>query len=111
MAIKLLMPPKARAGDQVAVVSPSFAAPGVAPAIHEQGLTRLAALTGLVPIEYPTTRRIGASPIDRARDVNRAFSDPRVRAVVATIGGEDQITVVPHLDADAVRADPKPFVG
>ena len=27
------------------------------------------------------------------------------------MGGEDQITVVPHLDADAVRADPKPFLG
>jgi len=111
MAIEPVMPPKARAGDYVAVVSPSFAAPGVAPAIHEQGSARLAALTGLIPIEYPTTRRIGASPIDRATDLNRAFSDPQVRAVVATIGGQDQITVVPHLDADAVLADPKPFVG
>ncbi|MDQ2710336.1 MAG: LD-carboxypeptidase [Actinomycetota bacterium] len=111
MAVELVMPPKARAGDRVAVVSPSFAAPGVAPAIHEQGLARLAALTGLVPVEYATTRRVGASPVDRATDLNRAFGDPRVRAVVATIGGEDQITVVPHLDADAVRADPKPFVG
>jgi len=31
--------------------------------------------------------------------------------VLATIGGEDQITVVPHLDADLLRADPKPFLG
>jgi len=115
MAVELVMPPKAkakaRAGDWVAVVSPSFAAPGVAPAIHEQGLARLAAVTGLVPVEYSTTRRIGASPMDRAADLNKAFRDPRVRAVVATIGGDDQITVVPHLDADAVNADPKPFLG
>ncbi|MFD8741049.1 LD-carboxypeptidase, partial [Streptomyces sp. NPDC059618] len=27
------------------------------------------------------------------------------------VGGEDQITVIGHLDADAVRADPKPFLG
>ena len=27
------------------------------------------------------------------------------------IGGEDQITVVPHLDPALVRADPKPFLG
>lgn len=26
-------------------------------------------------------------------------------------GGEDQITVVPHLDAEVVRADPKQFLG
>jgi muramoyltetrapeptide carboxypeptidase LdcA involved in peptidoglycan recycling len=31
--------------------------------------------------------------------------------VLATIGGEDQITVVPHLDPETVRADPKPFLG
>ena len=31
--------------------------------------------------------------------------------MLATIGGEDQITVVPHLDPGLVRADPKPFLG
>ena len=30
---------------------------------------------------------------------------------MATIGGEDQITVIPHLDPALVRADPKPFCG
>jgi muramoyltetrapeptide carboxypeptidase LdcA involved in peptidoglycan recycling len=92
-------------------VSPSFAAPGIAPQVHEQALRRLADLTGLVPVEYPTTRRVGASPQDRAADLNAAFADPTIRAVVATVGGEDQITVVPHLDAGLVRADPKPFLG
>jgi len=95
----------------VAVVSPSFAAPGVAPAVHEQAMGRLAEVTGLVPVEYPTTRQIGASPRDRAADLNAAFADPQIRAVLATIGGEDQITVVPHLDADPIHADPKPFLG
>ncbi len=104
-------PPKAAPGDRVAVLSPSFAAPGVAPEVHEQALRRLAELTGLVPVEYPTTRRLGATPQDRAADLNAAFGDPGIRAVLATIGGEDQITVVPHLDPALVRADPKPFLG
>lgn len=111
MVAELLHPPKARPGDRVAVVSPSFAAPGVAPAVHEQAMRRLAEVTGLAPVEYPTTRRVGATPRDRARDLNAAFADPSIRAVVATIGGEDQIQVIPHLDADLVRADPKPFCG
>ena len=76
-----------------------------------KALRRLAQATGLVPVEYPTTRQVGASAQDRAADLNAAFGDPEVRAVLATIGGEDQITVVPHLDADAVRADPKPYLG
>ena len=103
--------PKARPGDRVAVLSPSFAAPAYAPAVHEQAMRRLAALTGLVPVEYPTTRLLGASSEARARDLNTAFADPGIRAVLATVGGEDQITVVPHLDPELVRADPKPFLG
>ena len=98
-------------GDKLAVLSPSFAAPAVAPAVHEQGLGRLTALTGLVPVEFPTTRRFGASPRERASDLNAALAYPEIRAVVATIGGEDQIPVIPHLDAALIVADPKPFLG
>lgn len=103
--------PKARVGDRVAVLSPAFAAPAVAPEIHEQALRRLAEATGLVPVEYPTTRRLGATAEDRAADITAAFADPSIRAVLATIGGDDQITVIPHVDADVVAADPKPFLG
>jgi muramoyltetrapeptide carboxypeptidase LdcA involved in peptidoglycan recycling len=95
----------------VAVLSPSFAAPGVAAAVHEQAMRRLTEVTGLAPVEYPTTRHVGATAQERAADLNAAFADPEIRAVLATIGGEDQITVVPHLDAELVRADPKPFLG
>ena len=109
--MELVPVPKARPGDKVAVVSPSFAAPAVAPALHEQALARLVDLTGLVPVEYPTTRRLGASAADRAADLNAAFADASIRAVLATVGGDDQITVVPHLDATLIARDPKPFLG
>lgn len=73
-------------------------------------MRRLAELTGLAPREYPTTRR-DSTPEERAADLNAAFADPDVRAVVAVLGGEDQILVIPHLDGDLVRRDPKPFCG
>jgi muramoyltetrapeptide carboxypeptidase LdcA involved in peptidoglycan recycling len=107
----LVHPPKASPGDKIAVVSAAFAAPAVAPAVHEQALSRINEVLGLVPVEYPTTRRLDATAEDRAADLNAAFGDPEIRAVMATIGGEDQITVVPHVDADLVRSDPKPFLG
>jgi muramoyltetrapeptide carboxypeptidase LdcA involved in peptidoglycan recycling len=66
---------------------------------------------GLVPVEYPTTRLVGASPQARAADLMAAYADPAIRAVLATIGGDDQITVLPHLDPAVFLADPKPFVG
>ncbi|WP_426516981.1 S66 family peptidase [Diaminobutyricibacter sp. McL0618] len=104
-------PPKLSPGDRVAVLSPAFAAPGFAPAVHEQAMRRLIELTGLVPVEYPTTRRLGASAEDRAADITAAFADPDIRAVLATIGGDDQITVIPHLDAEVVAANPTIFLG
>ncbi|ALX66546.1 S66 family peptidase [Microbacterium sp. XT11] len=107
----MLSAPKLVPGDRVAVLSPAFAAPAVAPALHEQALRRIRDLTGLEPVEYPTTRQLGASPQARAADVNAAFADPSIRAIVATIGGDDQLTVVPHLDAALATADPKPFLG
>lgn len=107
----LVHPPKAKPGDRIAVLSPSFAAPGAFPAVHEQAMARLAELTGLVPVEYPTTRQLDASAEARASDLNAAFADPEVRAILATIGGDDQIRVIPHLDAALARSDPKPFLG
>ena len=107
----LVHPPKVSPGDKVAVVSAAFAAPAVGPEVHEQAMGRIRDVLGLEPVEYPTTRRLGASAADRAADLNAAFADPEIRAVLATIGGDDQITVVPHLDGDLVRADPKPFLG
>jgi muramoyltetrapeptide carboxypeptidase LdcA involved in peptidoglycan recycling len=107
----LIHPPKARPGERIAVLSPSFAAAGAFPAVHEQAMRRLIEVTGLIPVEYPTTREVGATPLARAADVNAAFADPAIRGVLAVIGGEDQITVIPHLDAGLARRDPKPFLG
>jgi muramoyltetrapeptide carboxypeptidase LdcA involved in peptidoglycan recycling len=108
---ELVHPPKAKPGDRVAVLSPSFAAAGAFPELHEQAMRRLVDVTGLVPVEFPTTRLVGASARARAADVNAAFADPTIRGVLAVIGGEDQITVIPHLDASLALADPKPFLG
>ncbi len=105
------MPPKVRPGDRVAIVSPSWAGAGVFPDIHELGLRVLREHFGLVPVEFPTTRRVGASAQDRASDLNAAFGDPSIAALVAVIGGSDQITVLSHLDPQVIAANPKAFFG
>lgn len=111
MTHDVVRPPKARAGDRVAVLSPSFAAAGAFPAVHQQAMRRFAEVTGCVPVEYPSTRQVGAAPWARAAVINAAFADPTIRGIVAVVGGEDQITVIPHLDGGLARADPKPFLG
>ena len=104
------LPPPLRPGDRIAVLSPSWAGPEHYPAVHELGLRRLREVFGLEPVEWPTTRRQGSLQ-ERARDVTAAFADPSVAGVVATIGGDDQLRVLPHLDLDVLRANPKRFLG
>jgi len=110
-AHSLLSPPKLSPGDHVAVVSPSWAGAGVFPQVHDIGVSVLRDEFGLVPIEYPTTRLVGATPAERARDLNAAFADPNIKALMAVIGGSDQITVLPHLDAQLIASNPKAFFG
>ena len=94
----------------MAIVSPSSALAGEFPHVHELGLQRLRDAFDLEPVEYPTTRTPG-SPEERARDLMDAFTDPTIAAVMATIGGDDQITVLRHLDMDLVGSHPKRFFG
>ncbi|MGP4042893.1 S66 family peptidase [Streptomyces sp. 2A115] len=104
-------PPKPAPGDRIAVISPSTALPGLLPLPYELGLERLRKEYGLEPVEYSTTRKVGSTPQERAADIHAAFADPSVRAVIAAIGGDDQITVLPLLDRELIRANPKPFFG
>lgn len=103
--------PKLRRGDKVAIVSPSLAAPALWPHVHELGLTRLRDVFGLIPVEFPTTRKLGATGAERATDLIAAFKDPSIKAVIATLGGDDQIEYVKHLPTEPFRSNPKPFFG
>ncbi|MEU8263534.1 S66 peptidase family protein [Micromonospora sp. NPDC048999] len=107
----LRYPAKPKSGDRVAVVSPSAGLPGLFPHVYELGLRRLREEFGLEPVEYPTTRQMGADPRDRARDLTAAFADPTITAVLATVGGDDLVTVTPYLDDEVLRANPKPYFG
>jgi muramoyltetrapeptide carboxypeptidase LdcA involved in peptidoglycan recycling len=109
--MEFVVPPKLASGDRIAVVSPSTALGAVLPLPYQLGLTRLRDDFGLEVVEYPTTLQWGSSAEARATDLMTAFADLTVRAVIASIGGDDQITVVPYLDPDVVRANPKPFFG
>lgn len=104
-------PAKPSPGDRVAVVSAAAGLPGLFPLPFELGLERLRKEYGLEPVEYPTTRKMGATPQERADDIHAAFADPGIKAVIASIGGDDQITVLPLLDRELIRANPKPFFG
>jgi muramoyltetrapeptide carboxypeptidase LdcA involved in peptidoglycan recycling len=104
-------PPKPRPGDRVAIVSPSRGLPGILPLPYDLGIRRLREDFQLEPVDYPTTKQMNADPRDRARDTNAAFADPAIRALITTIGGVDQVRILPFLDGDLIAANPKPVFG
>ncbi len=102
---------KLHLGDKVAVVSPSFAAPARWPRIYELGLKRLRDDFGLVPVPYPATAKLNASGDERAADLIAAFENPEIKAVISTLGGDDQVTYVKNLPDAPFRGNPKPYFG
>jgi muramoyltetrapeptide carboxypeptidase LdcA involved in peptidoglycan recycling len=102
---------KLQKGDKVAILSPSFAAPAVWPHVYQLGLERLKNVFGLVPVEYPSTKKLGASGEERSRDLIEAFSNPEIKAVISTLGGDDEVTYIKNLPSEPFINNPKPFFG
>jgi muramoyltetrapeptide carboxypeptidase LdcA involved in peptidoglycan recycling len=99
------------AGDKVAIVSPSFVAPGKWPHVYELGLKRLVENFGLTPVEFAATKKIGASKQERSQDLIDAFANNEIKAVIASLGGDDQVTYIKNLPSAIFAANPKPFFG
>ena len=99
----------------MAVLAPASGAAERFPHVLDRGLQVLRERFDLEPTLFPTARRSDAwlyeHPEARARDVEAAFRDPDVGAVLTTIGGNDQVRILRHLDADALAAHPTRFFG
>jgi muramoyltetrapeptide carboxypeptidase LdcA involved in peptidoglycan recycling len=111
----MLKPPKLQPGDRVATVSLSWGGPGAYPHRYEAGKRQLQDEFGLQVIEMKHTLRkpgwLSRNPRARAEDLIAAFSDDSIKAVISTIGGDDSIRILPHLDLDVLLSNPKIFLG
>jgi len=108
----LLKPAAVFPGARVAVVAPaSNAKPerielGLA-ALRKRGFDAIAGAHALGK-EPPFFSGTAAERLD---DLNQAFADPAVRALICTRGGYGSNYLLEDLDLDMVRANPKPFFG
>lgn len=41
----------------------------------------------------------------------QAFADPSSKAIISCIGGDDTVRLLPYIDFDTIRANPKIFMG
>lgn len=104
--------PRLRQGDTVGLIEPAGFSDG--PSQIEFVKSTIAAM-GLVP---KVGRHVGSrygylagTDQQRAADVNAMFGDPEVRGVFAVRGGWGSARILPLLDWDVIRANPKLLIG
>jgi len=110
--LREVLRPRLREGSQVAVLSPASAAK---PELVEKGIDRLLRY-GYKPLLMPHALARGplyyAGTVEqRLRDLHQAFGNTEIEGLLCTRGGWGSAELLPHLDVQLVRANPKVFVG
>lgn len=97
------------------MVSPSWGGPALFPDVFERGLRTLREDLGLDVVEMPNTRAtpkaLHRDPGLRVADLEAAFADDSIRAIFASIGGDDSVRLLPRLDLAALARRPKIVMG
>lgn len=113
----MIKPRKLQHGDTVALVSLSSRLAGEEDIQWrtEQGIERLESVFGLkvkvMPYALKGLDYVYDRPEKRAEDLNNALRDDSVKAIICAIGGNETVRILPFLDTDALKNNPKIFTG
>ena len=103
--------------DKIAIVSLSWGGLGDKELIHKYHIAkeRLENEFNLEVITMPNALKgseyIYNHPEARAKDLMDAFKDKTIRAIFCAIGGDDSIRLLPYIDYDVIKNNPKIFMG
>jgi muramoyltetrapeptide carboxypeptidase len=104
-------PPILRAGDTVGIVT--LGSPPDAGTI-DVGIQTLESMGFNVLVgehAYSNAGIVAASAMERASDLMNMFENPEVRAIIPTRGGTGVADIIPYLDYDVIRSNPKIITG
>ena len=114
--MKKIVPEKLVAGDEVRIVAPARGLKLIGQDSRVQALKIFAEMGLKVTFGKNTTDEnfdmMGSSSIEkRIADIHEAFADPKVKAVFTVIGGSNSNQLLPYLDYELIRNNPKIFCG
>lgn len=113
----MIKPERLRKGDKVAIVSLSSGMLGEKQYLHKYdlGKRRLEEKFGLEVITMPNALKgiqyLYEHPEKRAEDLMNAFKDTSIKAIICAIGGDDTIRLLPYIDYNIIKNNPKIFMG
>lgn len=71
--------------------------------------------TGLAVIPAPNSMKgsdfLRENPEARTEDIMWEFENKEIKAIIANIGGNDSIRIIPYIDTDIIKQNPKIFIG
>jgi len=107
-----VFPRAMKKGDTVALLRPG--SPSFDFRVNEEAAEIVASI-GFTPKLMPNVgKRLGylaGTDAERAADLNAAFADPKVDAIWCLRGGYGTSRILPLLDYETIRKNPKPFIG
>lgn len=109
-----MIPSKLKKGDTIGVIAPSSY-------IEKDDLEYINASIALMEASgfkvkfgkyvFEDTLGYGTSPEKRAADINWAFTDDEVKAIMCVKGGEDSNTTLDYIDYEMIKKHPKIICG
>ncbi|MDD3085063.1 MAG: LD-carboxypeptidase [Candidatus ainarchaeum sp.] len=110
----MIKPNYLKKGDTIGLVSPSAPLAGLVPhrvkktieALNLMGFNVKIGKNALVVNDY-----VAGNPKKRAKDINDFFKDSRIKAIISFIGGNHSNQILDYLDFEAIKKNPKIFLG
>ena len=107
-----LLPQGLKAGDTVALVSPSSATDDSMGLMLARVAMEALGLKVRPGAHYASRwGHLAGSDAERAGDLNAAFADPDIKAIICVRGGSGAARLLPLLDYATIRANPKILLG
>lgn len=109
-----LKPQHLKKDDTVCAVTLSRWWPGAIPDRYQIGKKQLEEEFGIKIIEWSHTMKpsdwIYLHPEARAQDLMDALKNPQIKAIISSIWGEESIRILPYIDFDIIKNNPKIFM-
>lgn len=107
-----LLPKTIKKGDTIGIISPSAATADRMEFTYAK--EAMEALGFEVKLGENLKNRFGhlaGTDQERANDLNQMFADPEVKAVICIRGGSGAARILPLIDYEAIKSNPKPLLG
>lgn len=109
-----IRPRALRPGDTIGIVSPSWFGGETFVPRAERGIRTIESLglrVKVAPHAFNNAGHVSDTARNRADELHAMFADPSIAGIFCTIGGDHSNQLLPLLDWDLIRRNPKVFLG